>query len=402
MNKLKDKKFIAMKAVQDSAANKDSSFGEHEIFSIFEVDVTNEYNKRLKRLKKLAQQSKDLYNKIFMPAMESVEEVEMNDTLKRYNLKKEQLENQKIEISSRRRFAANKIHLEEIEEIKGSFSPYIFSWIYILAFILIESCINATLLVQASDKGLIGGALYAAAISTISVVFSTLCGIMFQRYKTALAGAILIFWILCSVIAHVSIGWYRFALEKYPDEASTKWFELLRDNFFNQHDFWAWVLTIAGLILAVKAFQVGTKWLKSSLLKELRFAEKVCEKNETTLNELRQAVKDDLTRIKNETMDIDIKFIIKTTSDLTTSFELKRVEILQLCRVMNEFVESTNRNISTYIDLWRSSYSNQTPDAQFSSEIPKIDSDNHSLYTHPIHWIQVSQLVPLQNRNRMT
>jgi hypothetical protein len=399
MANFKDKNFVATKAIEYSAANKASSFGEHEIFATFEADVYEKYNKNLKILNTLVQGAKNLCDKIFVPVIECMEEVEMNNTLKSYDLQDQKLQDEECKILDRKRFAENKIRIQGSGEIEGSRWPCCKIAIFVLVLLVIESVINSQLLIQASQEGLFGGARKAFYISLVSVVVSFICGISFQRLyaygypvtlKRISASLVLSGWIAFSVIFHFSVGWYRYALEgTEAAKANTEWIRLLMDNnLFGQQDFWAWILTIAGLLLAIEAFHLGTQWSSASLLWKLANIENNYKNIKTSRFELRKSVKLELEKIKNETIEQDLTKINNLASHYTTPFELKRLEILQLCKLMNQYVESANKDIVTYTDIWRSNYSSQTPDSKFNSQIGTINSNDYRLDTNPLtQWV---------------
>jgi len=394
MANYKDKDVVAMQALKSSASEEDSLSGEHKILTDFEKNVRTLHTKSLKKLKKLVGKAKKIYDQIFIPTLECTEQIEMNSVVKNYKMYDQQLIHREQEILKNKTFAINKVRLFGGDEVIGNRLPYIMSFLLIIFFICIESVINSSLLSQASESGLIGGALLASAISSISVIFSVLCGRSFQALYTGalfqkiFAWIIFTFWASCSLVAHLSIGWYRYALENHSDQASTAWFQLLQEHLYRQPDFWAWVLTITGLILATKAFHIGCGWNGDVLLSKLRKAERRIEKLEIKRIRKMMDAKKGLENIKRHHVHQDIFNIIGEASKLQNAFELYRIEIIELANKMDEYIVSRNKDIVAQIDIWRSNYISQNPNAKFPSEILQVDIKEYSLHNHPIiQWI---------------
>ena len=94
-----------------------------------------------------------------------------------------------------------------------------------------------------------------------------------------------------------------------------------------------------------------------------------------------------LSKIKDMTINKDIKSVVRRSTDITSSFELKKIEILNVPKEMKTFINHTNNTLSEFIDIWRTNYQSQNPFVSFPT-IPRINPSEYDLDVHPVtEWI---------------
>ena len=171
----------------------------------------------------------------------------------------------------------------------ATMGSYLFVYGVLFPFLILESLANAYFIGQGSDLGLLGGAIGAFFIASLSIALSFTAGMgvrailgegIVRRVLAFLMGIVYAGGI---VVYHTIIGWYRAALVYgNPDTAVSDALVNFASYAFSLPDLYSYGLAIVGLFFAGIAFLAGFE-SKDARMKA-RLARKVNEKGDAEAN----------------------------------------------------------------------------------------------------------------------
>ena len=145
---------------------------------------------------------------------------------------------------------------------KQSFLPTM-AWIAIA--LIIETILNSSLLAQASDFGLVGGATLAILISLINITFGFMLGLFvfpFTSHKNMLykrfSWVALILASIVIFLFNLLLGHYREVLIQDPNNSAILAIQHFTEDMFNLNSIESIFLIIVGLIVSVISFWKGS------------------------------------------------------------------------------------------------------------------------------------------------
>jgi hypothetical protein len=233
----------------------------------------------------------------------------------------------------------------------ASMGSYLLVYGILFAFVIVESLANSYFIGQGSDLGLLGGAIGAFFIASLSIALSFTAGVGVRaasgkgvvRHSFALILGLM--WAGGLFVYHTIIGWYRASLVYgNPDTAVSDALANFAEYGFFLPDLYSYGLAIVGLFFAGTAFVAGFQ--SSDARKKSQLARKLKEKDDAEANyyafihrymeKLVDIYNDHLTEVENR---------VKTARE--NGHELRLV-LLEIDKDHNEFQYLINKLINTY------------------------------------------------------
>ncbi len=131
-------------------------------------------------------------------------------------------------------------------------------WLVILAFIAVETALNATFFAMGSELGFLGGIIQATIISGINVGAAVLCGLFWVPFinhrkfaKKLVGGLSILLWSALILTLNIFAGHYRSELEQDPLLAVTEAVVSIQQSFFGIESAQGWLLSAVGILTSL-------------------------------------------------------------------------------------------------------------------------------------------------------
>lgn len=131
-------------------------------------------------------------------------------------------------------------------------------WLIILAFIAVETALNATFFAMGSELGFLGGIIQATVISGINVGAAVLWGLFWVPFinhrkfaKKLIGGLSVLLWGAFILTLNIFAGHYRSELEQDPLLAVTEAVLSIEQSFFGIESAQGWLLSAVGILASL-------------------------------------------------------------------------------------------------------------------------------------------------------
>jgi len=183
---------------------------------------------------------------------------------KEYESRAEELEEVKKEAQVRQD-DVDKFKKEHKLKLEASYKDsYVWTIAAILAALIIETTLNSSLLAEASDFGLFGGASQAIIISIINISIGLAVGMFawpktnhIDRIQSTLGYISLIIGTASVLVFNLLIGHYREVLIKNPDDSGVAAVKQFSEGIFSLTEIESIFLVVIGLLVAGLSFWKG-------------------------------------------------------------------------------------------------------------------------------------------------
>ena len=183
---------------------------------------------------------------------------------KEYESRAEELEEVKKEAQVRQD-DVDKFKKEHKLKLEASYKDsYVWTIAAILAALVIETTLNSSLLAEASDFGLFGGASQAIIISIINISIGLAVGMFawpktnhIDRIQSTLGYIYLIIGTASVLVFNLLIGHYREVLIKNPDDSGVAAVKQFSEGMFSLTEIESIFLVVIGLLVAGLSFWKG-------------------------------------------------------------------------------------------------------------------------------------------------